>query len=240
MDKKTAILAFVLFLLIIADYYLIQRIEKKGTRELYRKITGGVTAEGQLKIIVFSQPTKKEKKYGRGPRVYKLIYENQTFNRLRRRDKICFTFQGRDYCIILEHIGKGFVNISITNTKLKNILFVDIIKEFDLDGDGFNDLLLLLLRADGFSADLLVKLLQVEKMEKPKCECPECSEWSECKEGRKTRLCYSCGPETNFSCLAYEEIQFCEEKPKFPYELLFWIIILLLVILLYKLKKKVH
>lgn len=49
-----------------------------------------------------------------------------------------------------------------------------------------------------------------ESLEELKCPiCPECLEWSECINGTKTRTCYKCSAETNYTCEAWEEERLC-------------------------------
>ncbi len=40
--------------------------------------------------------------------------------------------------------------------------------------------------------------------------CPSCSPWSGCIEGKQTRTCWKCGPETNYTCVSYQEERECE------------------------------
>jgi hypothetical protein len=48
------------------------------------------------------------------------------------------------------------------------------------------------------------------------CICPKPSNWSECRDGKQSRVVYKCSEATNWTCVAEVEEEACEEKEQKP------------------------
>jgi hypothetical protein len=48
------------------------------------------------------------------------------------------------------------------------------------------------------------------------CICPAPSNWSECREGKQSRVVYKCSEATDWTCVAEVEEKACEKKPPQP------------------------
>ena len=144
-----------------------------SARETPTTTTPETTSQGGGGYITY-KPTKEQLEGG---------YEKT----LRKNWKIQFEFNNETHIIKLDNIFNKSIMITVSSEPVTFNLTVNETRKLNLDEDEYYDLQIFLEDISNNKADLIVKLIHEEI---PKCQPDwECSEWSECINGKQTRIC---------------------------------------------------
>jgi hypothetical protein len=131
-------------------------------------------------------------------------------------DRLLFVFRYVTHYIALENVGRDergyYINISIHSTPLYDKLYEGEAKTYDINSDKRPDILVEFLGLNTSSNSTLAKV-RIYLLE---CICPKPSNWSECRDGKQSRVVYKCSEATNWTCVAEVEEKACERKEQKP------------------------
>ncbi len=131
-------------------------------------------------------------------------------------DAVKFDLDEQEHGMKINFVGYDSVEVTISSEPINLTLKIDEVKEVDLDGDGFYDLRIKLVKIIEGKATIAI-----QKIDRESCqESWDCSSWSDCSNGEQERDCddrNSCGttfykPFEEKDCL---EIEFIENDSFF-------------------------
>jgi hypothetical protein len=174
---------------------------------------GGGKGRGEERAEGEKQEKPKEERVIEITRQLREAYYEGTIG---KGDRLLFVFRYVAHYIALENVGRDergyYINISIHSTPLYDKLYEGEAKTYDINSDKRPDILVEFLGLNTSSNSTLAKV-RIYLLE---CICPKPSNWSECRDGKQSRVVYKCSEATNWTCVAEVEEEACEEKEQKP------------------------